>query len=259
MRKSNQTIFTTVNYSITLLTFIALSSCGIYRQNVVNVPLIKQKGQAQISGHIGFTGLDGQASYSLTKNIALLSNYSEVIKKTKENSIFKHNFGEIGLGYYKKKSNVKIRELFLVVGNGTHSSNSFGGDTLTSYTLPYTYINKANYNRFLLQYDFGRTNKKFESAFSPRIFIINYYNVYNTQNLGYLNLPSTYLWSDATLTLRYKPLKQLIISGQISVTIPITGYKAGYYEASPINCSIGLIINLNFFKIENEEKTENIK
>ena len=107
MRKSNQTIFTTVNYSITLLTFIALSSCGIYRQNVVNVPLIKQKGQAQIIGHIGFTGLDGQASYSLTKNIALLSNYSEVIKKTKENSIFKHNFGEIGLGYYKKNRMVK--------------------------------------------------------------------------------------------------------------------------------------------------------
>ena len=44
----------------------SLSSCGIYRQNVINVPLLQQKGQMQLSGHYSFTGYDVQAAIAIS-------------------------------------------------------------------------------------------------------------------------------------------------------------------------------------------------
>jgi hypothetical protein len=236
--------------------FIALiffSSCGIYRQNVVNVPLMQQKGQAQISGHIGLTGYDCQAAYALTKHVGFIANYSDLGTK-RENysstnySILKHNFGEIGCGYYNKNTNSWISEFFLVAGKGITSGSGAGGDNIPGHTPPYTYFNSANYNRFLIQADFGKSTGKLEYSFSPRVFVINYYNISNSQNDSYKHLPNTFIWTDYALTLRYNPIKSIKISGQIGLTLPITGYKAVFYEASPFNCSIGLIANMNFFK-----------
>jgi hypothetical protein len=90
---------------IVLLT--GLTSCGPYRQNVVNAPLMQQKGQTQISGHVSFNGLEGQAAYALTNKIALLANYSDMGLQKKEYSsvnyeIKKHYFREIGAGVYRK-------------------------------------------------------------------------------------------------------------------------------------------------------------
>lgn len=51
---------TLVKHILFLVSVVGLSSCGIYRQNVVNAPLMHKIGQAQISGSVGFTGYEGQ-------------------------------------------------------------------------------------------------------------------------------------------------------------------------------------------------------
>ena len=235
------------------ITIICLSSCGIYRQNVVNVPLMEKKGQAQLSAHIVLTGYDGQAAFALTNHFLITANYSDMGTTRKNYSstnfeVSNHTFGEIGGGYYRKNSKGLIAEYILNFGKGTTSGSGAGGDTIVGHTAPYTYFNSADYNRFLIQADFGKSKDKFEYSFSPRIFVLNYYNVVDTQNDSFKNLPNTFVWTDYAITLRYKPIKNIKISGQICLTIPVTGYKAAFYEASPINCSIGIIANLNLFK-----------
>lgn len=235
---------------IILISILGLTSCGFYRQNVVNVPIIKEKGQVQLSGHATFTGFDGQLSYAPTKQFALLANYSDMGTKkvtySSDNySIDKHYFGEAGIGYYKKTSNNLYTDFFILAGNGMTSHFVQGLDAAKKVT---TFYKQAFYNRFCFQADFGRIHNKFEHAFTPRLMVVNYYNINDSENQTYQGLPNTYLYSDFSYTLRYNLLKFLKISGQINATIPITGYKASYYEFSPFNCSVGIIFNLNFCK-----------
>ena len=234
----------------TILTFILLlifTSCGLYRQNVVNVPILKQKGQTQIGGHASFTGVDGQASYAITKNVALMANYSNIgTKKISYSSvnfsIDKHYFGEGGIGYFKKTSKDLFMDFFLIAGNGMTSNFVQGLDTVKKITTQYR---QAFYNRYCFQVDFGRIKDKLEYAFTPRVMVVNYFNMSDSEVNTYKGLPDVYIYADMSLTLRYSLLKFLKLTGQLNATLPITGLKSGYYEFSPFNCSLGLIFNFN--------------
>ena len=239
-------------YSIILFIFYGCTSCGIYRQNVVNVPLMQKMGQAQLGGHVSTTGYDGQAGCAITNHLALMVNYSNSGTKRIDNtlinySIDKHNFGEIGGGYFNKNTKGLIYEFFFIAGKGMSSHFVTGGDTVQGHTPPFTYQRNIDYSRFLIQADFGKAGKKIEYAFSPRIFLLHYFNINDNESKEYLNLPHAYFYSEIALTLRYNILKWLKISGQAGLTIPITGYKAAYYESSPFNASLGLILNINCF------------
>ena len=241
-----------MKYCMFVIILAVLSSCGIYRQNVVNVPLMQHQGQVQLGGHIGFTGYDFQASGALTKHIGLIANYSNT--GTNRNvytpinyDTFKHSFKEAGAGYYTKNPKGLISEYFLIFGKGISSREGAGGVAPDVLPGPYKYSRSANYNRFLFQADFGKSIDKLEYSFSPRIFVLNFYNITDSQNDAYKQLPNTFVWTDYALTMRYMIIKNIKIAGQITFTIPLTGYKAGYYEASPVNGSIGLLVNLNLF------------
>ena len=244
-------------YILLILTSVALSSCGIYRQNVVNTPLFQQKKQTQIGAHVGFTGLNAQASYALTNHIGMIANYSNMGTKrtsfsTINYSIDKNNFGEVGAGYYHNNKTGFVFEIFLVAGKGMGSNFSAGGDTIAGHTPPYTSLKKANYNRFLIQADIGKSFGQFNFAISPRIFVLQYYNITDTESDIYKNISNRYLCSDLALTGQYKMYKNFIISAQMGVTTVISGQKIGYYQYSPFNCSIGFILHLNFSKFSDK-------
>ena len=247
-----------IKYIFILLVSILLSSCGLYRQNVVNTPLFQQQKQTQIAAHIGFTGLNAQASYALTNHIGMFANYSDIGTKrtsfsTINYTIDKHNFGEVGFGYYNNTKTGFICEFFLVAGKGMGSHYSAGGDTIAGHTPPYKDFKKANYNRFLIQADLGKSFGQFNFAISPRIFVLQYYNITDTQSDIYKHISNTYLFSDLALTGQYKMYKNFIVSAQIGVTAAIAGQKIAYYEYSPFNCSIGFILNLNFSKFSDKK------
>ncbi len=246
-------------YSLIFLIFIGLSSCGIYRQNVVNVPLMQQKRQTQIGAHVGFTGYDAQGSYALTNHIGIIANYNdmgtkEVVYSKVNHSVDKHNFGEFGAGYYLKNKSGWIMEFFALAGKGYSSHLVYGGDTIPGHTAPFTYLRTGNYYRFLIQADFGKSYEKFKFALTPRIFLNQYYKINDTQTDIYKHLNNTYLYADLEATVQYKLLKYLMLSGQAGLTIPVTGYNVSYYEFSPFNCSLGLILNLNFSNFSDSKK-----
>lgn len=228
-------------------------SCGIYRQNVVNTPLMQHKGQAQLAGHMGFNGLEGQAAYALTNKIALLANYSDMgIKKTEYSSfnydIKKHNFKEIGAGVYKKTASGNIRELFFFAGKGMNSHFVMGKD-------PAGIISSTNqqvdYSRFVVQADFGSKNKKFGYIIAPRLLAVHYYSIADNARSDYQKLSNFHVYAEGAVTVRYPVLRFLMVSGQACATLPLTHIGGGYnyyYDFSPFNGSIGLIFNIDLLK-----------
>jgi hypothetical protein len=226
---------------------IIFCACGIYRQNVVNAPLMQQKGQTQLGGHISFNGLEGQAASAVTGRIALLANYQNTGTKIDNNNIYlnKHTFKEVGAGLYKKTEKGKVRETFLMVGTGTSKRTRMKPDS-TGNLL----IRKANYNRFVLQADFGNTGKKLEHALSSRLAAVHYYKIVDYTSNEFQNLSKFHIYAEEALTLRYRLLDFLAISGQACVTLPVKYSNSGngYYEFSPFNASIGLIFYRSFLK-----------
>lgn len=240
-----------IKYSLTVL-LIGLFSCGIYRQNVVNAPLMQRKGQTQLSGHIGFNGLEGQAAYALTNKIALLANYTDMgIKKEQYSPINystqKHHFKEIGAGMYKKTASGKIRELFVFAGKGTTSYFVTGGNSAGAISST---NQEVDYSRFVIQADLGNKNRKVEHIISPRLLAVHYYSIADNTRSDYQTLSNFHIYAEGAVTLRYPILKFLMVSGQVCATLPLThsGDYNYYYEFSPFNGSIGLIFNIDLLK-----------
>jgi hypothetical protein len=214
---------------------------------VVNIPLMQQKGQTQLGGHVSFNGLDVQAAYALTNKIALMANYSDMGKKKEEYSsinyaVDKHNFKEIGAGIYKNTTSGKLREVYLLAGKGMTSHFVMGRNSagLISETNQ-----QVDYNRFALQADFGNKNKKLKPVLTPRLLALHYYNIVDDTRSDNQNISNFHVYAEGTLSLQYPIRKFLTISGQASVTLPLThgkGYNY-YYEFSPFNASIGLIFH----------------
>jgi len=228
-----------------LIAFVGLlNSCGLYRQNVINVPLFQEKGQVHVGGHIGFTGCDGQVAASLMNNLAVIGSYSFLNNSTNYSNTnytkLHHQFYEFGVGHFRKNSKDFIHEYFILYGEGKTDLQS----TSASDVGQSTRLLSSNYSRFTVQADFGKVKEAFEYSFTPRVFWINYYGQQDTQNTTYQTIPHAFVWSDVAFSVRYSPLRFIKIMGQVAMTLPVTGRKYGYYEASPLNASIGLVLNV---------------
>jgi hypothetical protein len=238
-------------YILILLISSGISSCGIYRSNVINVPFLERSGQTKIAGHISFTGYEGQASIAVTNSVGIIANISDMGTARDGNAINytidKHNFSEIGAGYFSNKIEGRSLSCYFIAGNGITSHFATGGDTLQGHTLPFSDFKEIKYSRYLIQADYGITDGKYEYAISPRLFIVQYYGIKDNTSIEYKELPSKYLYSDVAFTIHYTLLEYLKLSGQFNVTVPITGRYVGYYDASPFNCSVGIIADMNLF------------
>lgn len=235
-----------VKYCLIVLLF-GLFSCGIYRQNVVNAPLMQQKGQTQIGGHVSFNGLEGQAAYALTNKTALLANYSNLGAVKEEYSsinyaVRKRDLKEIGAGLYKKTASGKLRELFILAGKGMTAHFVMGRNPAEVITGT---NQRVDYSRFALQADFGNKNKKLERVITSRLLSVHYYNIVDDTRNDYQNISNFHIYAEGAVTLRYPIFTFLMISGQVCATLPVThakGYNY-YYDFSPLNASIGLLFS----------------
>ncbi|MFZ4621919.1 MAG: hypothetical protein ACOYNS_15265, partial [Bacteroidota bacterium] len=202
-------------------------------------------------GHISLTGYEGQASIAVTNSIGIIANISDMGTVRDGNSINytidKHNFKELGAGYYINKLENRSLGIYFIAGNGITSHFATGGDKIQGHTLPFSDFKEVKYSRYLIQADYGIIDGKYEYAISPRLFLIHYYDIKDNTSIVYKELPNQYLYSDVAFTFRYKLLNYLKISGQFNFTVPLTGKYVGYYEASPLNCSIGVIADMYLF------------
>jgi hypothetical protein len=248
-----------MKYILYIICAISVSSCGLYRQNVINVPIVQKKGQLQVGSHLSLNGcFDGQASFTPTNKLTLLANYSAYVFRNGdvfrniENVNGNHHFIEVGTGYYQKKKNGRINDIFLLVGNGYTSKSIQTRDTLLGSVKSNTNTQAVNYNRFVLQADIIKKYKNNSIAFTPRILAVNYYNAKDDgTNIGAHN-SNTYFYTEGAMTFGVNAFRSIYINGQIGLTVPITGGSLAFYEFSPINCSVGLTYSLNIKKNKKE-------
>jgi hypothetical protein len=237
-----------MRYILPAVVLIALSSCGIYRQNVANAPLMKEKGEAQLSGHISFSGPEAQSAYALTNSVALLGNYNNMGTRNTDGGYAqdRHNFKELGAGFFKKNKRGAPEEIFLLVGKGMTSHALLKPDSTGRLQHQ-----KVNYNRFVIQGDYGAVKKKFEYDFSPRIAAVHYNHIVDNTRTDYRALGNFHVYLEGAATLRYSFLQHLNASAQAFVTLPVIRSGVGYdyyYDFAPFNLSFGLIYDMNVLK-----------
>jgi len=247
-----------MKYILCIICAISISSCGLYRQNVINVPIVQKKGQLQVGSHLSLNGcFDGQASFTPTNKLTLLANYSAYafrngdVFANEANVNGNHHFLEVGTGYYKTKKNGRINDIFLLVGNGYTYESTKRGDSLGSGKSN-TYTQAVNYNRFVLQADIIKKYKNNSIAFTPRLLVVHYYNAKDDYTNNYAQNSNTYFFPECAMTFGVNAFRGIYITGQIGWTLPITGMSVDLYDFFPYNLSIGLNYNLNIKKNKKE-------
>lgn len=230
-------------------------SCGIYRQNVVNVPAITQKGQLQLSVHQSFNGREIHGSYSVTNNIALMANYGSIGNDEENNASNKivqnHYFKEIGLGFYKPSApnnNQTIKEIFAIAGQGYTSKYT---ETFVGSKTKFDF-KEAYYDRFGIQVDYGVKTNQSSWIISPRLLYVNYYRIKDTAAVIFRQQANSFIRGEVALTYRYHFNPYISFSGQSCIMVPFTDYLDDivYDDFSVLNASIGLAFNLNLFKFK---------
>ncbi len=238
-----------------LILILCTCSCGIYRQNVVNVPAITQKGQLQLSAHQSFNGSEIHGSYSVTNNIALMANYGSIGNDEENNASNKivqnHYFKEIGLGFYKPSApnnNQTIKEIFAIAGQGYTSKYT---ETFVGSKTKFD-SKEAYYDRLGIQVDYGVKTNQSSWIISPRLLYVNYYGIKDTAALIFRQQANSFIRGEVALTYRYHFNPYFSLSGQSCIMVPFTDYLDDivYDDFSVLNASIGLAFNLNLFKFK---------
>jgi len=146
---------------------ILLTGCvANYIPNVVNTPLLSGKGEVQIAAYTGFSGFDPQAAVAVTDHIGIMANGSfEDWKSSINDDFHKHQFVEIGSGYYTKFGGIGRFEAYGGYGHGilkARMDNDF-------------WVSQADLqtNRFFIQPSVGLATAVVDASFANRIAIIN--------------------------------------------------------------------------------------
>ena len=202
-----------------------------YVRNVINVPMMKNKGEFQASLNAGdFMSFDPQFAYALTDNIGLMMNTSFQNTKAKMGGYHKHILGEAGIGYYNKTGKLFDFEVFAGYGYSeieTKNTIYFGGYQ--------TFYSNAKTDRIFLQPNVGFSSNTLEGSLSSRFtynFIHDHYHMEEKQAL----------FIDPALSLKIG-WEQLKISLQIGFSMPL--YESSNVEYKPGIFSVGVHYYVN--------------
>jgi len=202
---------------------IAINSCApAYVPNVINTPLLSNKGEIQAAIHTGVSGTDPQLAYALTDNIGVMLNGSFANRTSDSTDDFhKHQFAELGLGYYTKIGESGRFETF--GGGGLGNLQAKFDNTVWN-----TYADVNSY-RFFIQPTIGASTNIFDGSFSSRFVMVN---------LKQNSISSTGFFVEPVLTgkIGYKYVKAVI---QLGFSLPLNSKNIDFYY-QPFLFSIGL-------------------
>jgi hypothetical protein len=207
---------------LVFLSFIIFSCAPSYVPNVVNTPLFSNKGEFQASVNTGASGFDPQLAFAVTNHVGLMLNGSFASRTSDTTDAYhKHQFFEIGAGYYQKIGNNGRFEVF--AGAGFGKVNAFYENNL--------WYNRSDVNnfRFFFEPVIGATTSIFDGSFTPRLVFVNLYQE-SSGNTGVFIEPAI------TAKFGYKYIKTVF---QLGFSVPFNSSSIEF-EFQPIIFSIGL-------------------
>lgn len=147
--------------------FFSVGACApAYVPNVVNSPMLSNKGEIQAALHYGSAGFDAQAAYAISNHIGIIANGSFAnFTSDSTQDYHRHNFGELGAGYYSKIGHSGRYEVY----------GGFGlGNTEAEYSNSlWTDRAKVNYTRAFLRPGIGVATDYFDGSLSPGFVMVN--------------------------------------------------------------------------------------
>lgn len=216
-----------------LSVLLIISSCApAYIPNVVNAPMLTNKGEFQASVHFGASGFNPQVAYAITNHFGIMANASfiDMTSDTSSTSEFyyKNSFFEAGPGYY---TNFGSRFKF-----GLYGGAGFGKINGDYENEIWTSRADVQLNRFFIQPTVGMTSKIFDIGLSSRLVVVTF-NQDSDKNTGIMIEPAL------TAKLGWDHIKAV---GQIGLSYPLNS------ESINFQYQIGLIslgIQANFGKM----------
>ncbi len=212
---------------------LILNSCApAYIPNVINAPMLTNKGEIQASVHLGASGLNPQFAYAVTNHFGIMANASfldvtsDSTSTTK--SYHKHTFYEFGPGYY---TNFGSRFKF-----GTYGGVGFGTINAEYDNNIWTSRTDVKCTRFFLQPTVGMTSKIADLGISTR-FVVVTFSQDSEKDTGVMFEPAL------TAKLGWDHIK---IVGQAGLSYPFNSDNI-HFVYQPFLISLGL--QANFGKI----------
>jgi hypothetical protein len=129
-----------------LFTVSLFTSCRVYYPRVLDVPLIREKGDTRLECGALLTLVHASVSYGLTENIAIQTAGSITAEKS---YMFNRDFYiQSAVGFYKNKQNKTVMELYagFGYGNGSSSNNANPGTLYGNYQIYFTQLNYGGIN-----------------------------------------------------------------------------------------------------------------
>jgi hypothetical protein len=236
--------------TISFFALLLLSACSsIYIPNTRNVPLFRGAGEAQASVYLT-NGVDVQAAFSLTNNLAAIGSYS-MLKQNESDPEFtrKNAYGELGLGYFKNERSYRF-ELFLGYGQGK-------GTSLANY---YFYasdfgitgiVATGTFNRIFIQPTISSNKRNFNIAFTPRISMVDFKEFTSTgppppaaQKSAVIKKPdeNAYLFIEPAVTGKFPLIGNLNGVFQLGLSVPANSDV--YFDYEPLQVSLGIQLHV---------------
>jgi hypothetical protein len=212
-----------LNFAFILaIVFISImqTGCVVYVPNVINTPLLSNKGDVQANLNFGESGFDPQLSAAVSDHVGIMLNGS--FRLNADNSVYGevHNFVEAGAGYYTQFENVGRFEVYGGAGFGnlkaTYTGDLFSQPNLDVHTF-----------RLFLQPDVGVKTRYFDGSFASRLVWLNL-DMGNETNTNFFIEPAITLKGGA------KNVKAVL---QFGYSIQ-TSYIDNFYD--PVLFSIGI-------------------
>ncbi len=181
---------------VTVMILIISGCATAYVPNIINTPLLSNKGEVQAGVHTGLSGTDLQFSYAVTDNIGVMLNGS-FANRTSDNTddFHKHKFVELGTGYYTKIGENGRFETFGGYGYGKLKADF-------NNSLWNTHLD-VNTSRFFVQPAIGVTTDIFDGSLASRFVMVKMHQASNkttefffepviTSKVGYKNVKAVF-------------------------------------------------------------------
>lgn len=141
--------------------FFFLGGCSsVYMPGVPNTPMLSSKGEFAGGGHISLRGnLNFNSAYAFTDHLAAVVNFGFLDNERKRKDI-KHNYFELGAGYFKTFGPNDNRVLEFYAGLGAASSNrTFRDYDEGELVKNDNYVTDYNKMYFQVNYSSKKTDK----------------------------------------------------------------------------------------------------
>ena len=206
---------------------LILSGCApTYVPTTVNSPLLTYKGELQVAVYAGTSGFDPQVAYALTDNIGLMLNGS--FKDTKSDlsgDFHKHNFIELGVGYYLR---------FVSKGRfGIYGGYGLGNLQARTNSAIFNNTSDVKLDRIFIQPEIGLVTDVVDLSYAMRIVIVGV-------NQDPLKYTRSFLEPAATVKFGYKHVKFVT---QVGFSVPFNA--TNLIDHQPFMFSIGLHGRIN--------------